>query len=150
MRIIGEGKLRPQLQEKFADLASKLTWEGGVPNSELPEFINRAGIFVLPSLYEGHPKSLIEAMACGIPVIGCDSPGIREIISHGKNGLLCSPDANALKRAIKMVLNDSALAENIASNARKFVERNFSLDSIASLEISLISKTCELGRTRYV
>jgi glycosyltransferase involved in cell wall biosynthesis len=149
LTIVGEGNLRPALQDKFTDLASKLTWEGGVPNSELPELMNRSCVFVLPSLYEGHPKSLIEAMACGIPVIGCDSPGIREIISHGNNGLLCSPDAKSLKKTITMVISDSVLAEHIASNARKFVERNFSLDVIADLEIPSISEISERERALH-
>ena len=83
---------------------SKLIWEGGIPNSELPGYINKAKAFVLPSIYEGHPKALIEAMACSIPVIGCDSPGIKEIIGNGSNGLLCATTPGSLRNAINKVL----------------------------------------------
>lgn len=149
LTIIGEGKLRPRLQEKYKDLESKIAWEGGVPNSELPDYINRTGVFVLPSLYEGHPKSLIEAMSCGVPVIGCDAPGIREIIIHGQNGLLSPPDAQSLKQAIIMALKDAALAAEIGSNARKFVEKKFSLDGVANIEIPMLSRISELGRMSH-
>ncbi len=75
LTLIGEGRLRPELQRRFSNLDGRVTWEGNVSNSQLPDYFNRAEIFVLLSLYEGHPKTLIEAMACGLPAIGADSRG---------------------------------------------------------------------------
>ncbi len=138
LRIIGEGRLRPLLQEKYSDLGDKLVWEGGVPNSELPRHINEAKAFILPSFYEGHPKALIEAMACAIPVIGCDSPGIREIIQDGCNGLLCSTDSNSLRNAIIRVLKDEEMAKSISSCARSYVVENYSLESVGRLELTIM------------
>ena len=146
LRIIGEGRLRPFLQQKYADMESKLIWEGGIPNSELPEYINEAKVFVLPSIYEGHPKALIEAMACSIPVIGCDSPGIKEIIDNGSNGLLCATTPGSLRNAINKVLDDQKFAEMISINARKFVLKNYSLERIAQLELSIMYKTLEMNK----
>jgi glycosyltransferase involved in cell wall biosynthesis len=139
--VVGEGRLRPRLQEKYAHMGKMIDWEGGVRNSELPEYINRAQAFILPSLYEGHPKSLIEAMACAAAVIGCDSPGIREIITDGQNGLLCGTDAVSIRTAVTKLLADKALADTMARNASEFVQRNCSLDTIAKLELSLIKET---------
>ncbi len=139
--VVGEGRLRPSLQEKYAHMGKMIDWEGGVRNSELPEYINRAQAFILPSLYEGHPKSLIEAMACASPVIGCDSPGIRDIIADGRNGLLCGTDAVSIRGAISRILSDKALAETMGRNASEFVQRNCSLNTISQLELSLIKET---------
>ena len=146
LRIIGEGRLRPHLQQRFADMENRLIWEGGVPNFQLPEYINGAKAFILPSIYEGHPKALIEAMACSIPVIGCDSPGIREIINSENNGLLCATDQQSLRTAIMRVMNDRELAKIIAINAREFVIGNYSLQRIARLELSLMNETMEINK----
>ncbi len=146
LRIIGEGRLRPHLQQKFADMENRLIWEGGIPNFQLPEYINGATAFILPSIYEGHPKALIEAMACSIPVIGCDSPGIREIINSENNGLLCATDQQSLRTAIIRVMNDREFAKMIAINAREFVMDNYSLQRIAHLELSLMYKTREINK----
>lgn len=143
LRLIGEGRLRPALQEKYADLGDRLVWEGGVANSELPEYINRAQVFILPSLYEGHPKSLLEAMSCGVPVIGCDSPGIRSIIKDGYNGFLCGTDPESIRNAILKVLSDEKLAMKTARTSREFIETFFSLNKLAQLETSFIQETLQ-------
>ncbi|MGC8658727.1 MAG: glycosyltransferase family 4 protein [Desulfomonilaceae bacterium] len=139
LRIVGEGKLRPLLQDKYRDLGDKLVWEGGVRNSELPEYINGAKVFILPSFYEGHPKALIEAMACAVPVIGCDSPGIREIIRDGYNGLLCPTDPDGLRNAILRVLKDHEMAKSLGIRARNYVVENYSLESVGRLELSILN-----------
>ena len=139
--IIGEGRLRPALQRKYSDLGKRLVWEGGVPNSILPEYINRAQAFILPSLYEGHPKSLIEAMACGVPVIGCSSPGIRSIIEDGHNGFLCDTDSESIRKTVLKVLSDEILTHKIGERAREFVEKRFSLNILSRLENGLLQET---------
>jgi glycosyltransferase involved in cell wall biosynthesis len=141
--LIGEGKLRPILQEKFAFLGERIRWEGNVPNSQLPNYLKNAFAFVLPSLYEGHPKALIEAMSCGIPVIGANSPGIREIINNGVNGLLCDPNPLGIRSSLELLMTKSSLSLTLAENARKFVLQNYSLDQIANLEYSIIQNLCQ-------
>lgn len=138
LTLIGEGKLRPVLQRRFNDLDGRLTWEGNVPNSQLPNYLNRAGCFVLPSLYEGHPKSLLEAMSCGVPVIGADSPGIRELIRHRETGLLCGTDADGIRTALRELMSDPVLCSELGRNGRGFVIENYSLDRIVQMELDLI------------
>ena len=106
----------------------------------LPEYINRAQAFILPSLYEGHPKSLIEAMACGVPVIGCRSPGIRSIIEDGHNGFLCDTDSESIRKTVLKVLSDETLTHEIGERAREFVEKHFSLDILSNLEKGLLQE----------
>lgn len=140
LSIIGEGKLRIELQRRFPELDARVTWEGTIPNSELPRLLNNAGIFVLPSLYEGHPKALLEAMACGLPVIGCNSPGVREVISHEETGYLAGTDPSAVRNAIQRVLNEPDHAAQVGANARKFVLENYSLDRILGMEMDLLNE----------
>ncbi len=144
LTIIGEGKIRPELQRRFARLDGRITWEGNIPNSELPAYFNHAGIFVLPSLYEGHPKALIEAMASGLTVIGADSPGIRELIRHEETGYLCSGDTAGIRKAIQELLARPDLRARMGHNARQYVMRNYSLDIIVESELALLKEAARL------
>ena len=138
--LIGEGKLRPELQARFSSTGGRVIWEGNVPNSLLPGYLNRASLFVLPSLYEGHPKALIEAMACGVPVLGADAPGIREIVRHQVTGWLCKPDVVGIRTAIGELLDRPALCERLGRQAREYVIESYSLTKIAEMEVSLLQE----------
>jgi len=151
MAIIGEGPLEPALRGHPASLEGKVDWLGAVPSRHLPEYMRRSRICVLPSLYEGHPKVLIEAMACGRPVVGTDVPGIRELISHGKTGWLCVPAAQDLEAAIRRLLSDADLCVRLGRAARAFVLDTCSLDRAASQEHSLLcTYASREGRTQNV
>jgi glycosyltransferase involved in cell wall biosynthesis len=141
--LIGEGKIRPKLQTKFGELNGRVVWEGNVPNTEIPRYLHQADILVLPSLYEGHPKVVLEAMACGVPVIGADSPGIKDLIEHGETGLLCNPDPSGMRSALERLLSDAELRLRLGSNGRRYVEEHFSLTKIAQIEMDLLSELAE-------
>jgi len=136
--IIGTGELKQSLQEAYGTLGGLVQWHDRVPSRELPAQMNRTTLFVLPSLFEGHPKTLIEAMACGLPVIGANSPGIREIIRDGENGLLCGVDVGSIQETVTKLLKDPELQQRLARNARDFVVENFSLNRIVEKELSLL------------
>jgi len=137
LRIIGEGDRRNELEELAVSTGCDLELPGALPHAKLPEEICRASVFAQPSLYEGHPKTLIEAMACGIPVIGTDVPGIREIISHEETGLLCGTEAPAIGSAITSVLAEPEQAMRLGTNARTFCRSQYHLDAIAEKELAL-------------
>lgn len=138
LRIIGEGRLRPTLQDRFCHLHDRVTWEGTVPHTELPLYINEATAFVLPSSYEGHPKALLEAMACESAVVGGDSPGIREIIRHGDNGLLSELKPFSLRETIRRLMRDSELRRHLGVRARRYVVDKYSLEKITRKEWELV------------
>lgn len=135
--IIGEGDLKKDYQKKYALLNDNIEWVGRVPNHNLPSIMNKVKIFILPSFYEGHPKALLEAMSCGLPVIGADSPGIREVIIHGENGWLCGTDSESIKNAIVHLLANPDLCKRLGENARKYVLENIALDRIIKMEIGV-------------
>jgi len=135
--IIGEGGLRHKFQGQYASSKDRLSFLGNVPNSDLPLYLNNARIFILPSLYEGHPKALLEAMACGMPVIGANSPGIRDILIHGENGWLCETDTESIKNAIRHLLSNPELCKKLGDNARKYALDTVSLDRIIEMEMNV-------------
>lgn len=138
--LIGEGRLRSELQSRFAFLDKRVTWEGNVPNSQLPTFMNRASICVLPSFYEGHPKVILEAMACQKAVLGSDAPGIKELIRHGETGWLCGTDSLSIRSALEELLKRPALRSALGARAREFVSETYSLDRVMEQEVSLLAE----------
>lgn len=136
--IIGNGPLEQKLKAKAQNFGVNITWKSNVPNHDLPGYLNRSKIFILPSLYEGHPKTLIEAMACGVPVIGADSPGIREIIRDGETGCLCSTESESIRNTIKKLIASEALRNTVSRNSRKFAIANYSIGHIVEREHQLL------------
>ena len=137
LTIIGQGELKEELAELVREKNAMVEFKDKVPNSSLPEILNKAEIFVLPSLYEGCPKTLLEAMACSLPCIATNVEGIKEIVVHKENGFLCEPDSVSLRAAILQVLNDKPLQEKIAKGARETILENFSLEKIIQQEVAL-------------
>jgi glycosyltransferase involved in cell wall biosynthesis len=140
LSIIGSGPSGPTLQARFGDLDGRLRWLGRLPNAQLPEILNRAGLFVLPSLHEGQPKALLEAMACGLAVLGASSPGIRDLIRHGENGWLCGSAPQSIRQAVLDLTSDPALCQRLGRGARQEILEKFSLDGVVRTELALLEE----------
>jgi glycosyltransferase involved in cell wall biosynthesis len=135
--IFGSGPLIKDLEDFSRRLNVNTEFKGNIPNKDLARELNKSKVFVLPSLYEGCPKVLLEAMACGLPVIGTNVYGTAEIIKHKENGYLCKTDSASMKKAIIEVLNDKELQERMKINARKTILQNFSFEKIIKKEIDV-------------
>jgi glycosyltransferase involved in cell wall biosynthesis len=104
-----------------------------------------AHIAVLPSRREGLPKSLLEAAACGRPIVATDVPGCREIARANVNALLVPPDDPAgLAEAIDRLASDAELRRRFGSAGRRMVEQEFSSDQIGRATVALYDRL--LGR----
>ncbi|MFX0022554.1 MAG: glycosyltransferase family 4 protein [Candidatus Hermodarchaeota archaeon] len=114
--------------------------KGYIPNFRLPEVINQAKIFILPSYYEGHPKVLLEAMSCGVPCIGTNVTGIKHEIKHLNTGFLSKTDFRSIAESIDILLADKALRTKLGKNAREYISKNYSLDKILPLELKAIEE----------
>jgi glycosyltransferase involved in cell wall biosynthesis len=137
--FVGEGNLEKELKKYAEEKKVDLEIRPGMANDELPRFINQAVMFILPSLVEGHPKVLLEAMSCGIPCIGTDVPGIRDLIQDEVTGILCSDTTSeSIARGIKRIMENRKLAETIGSNARQFIQENYELNRLLDKEIELL------------
>ena len=132
--IIGKGPLEGKLREIAKDHGVHINFLGIFPNNKLPEIINQYPIYILPSFYEGNPKTLLEVMSCEVACIGTDVLGINNIIRHEINGFLCDTNPESIKSAILEVYKDKKLRDKISKNARKFILENCSLDLIARRE----------------
>jgi len=101
-------------------------------------YLNAADLFVLPSKFEGLSNSLLEAMACVLPVISTRVGGSIDIIEDGINGLLVDVDnGEQLTQAISKVLKDPLLGKTMGENARKTIEASYDLNKIADKYLEL-------------
>jgi len=142
--LVGDGPLRTDLERIVIDLdlTGKVTFVGF--RSDIKEILSSLDILVLPSLLEGFPMIILEAMAMAKPIVASDIPGIREQIIDGKNGILVPiKDSNTLAAAIINILADRKAAENVGLAARKTVDEKFSIERMVaeteSLYLSLLN-----------
>ncbi len=133
--IIGDGELKEEMKDYSLKNKINVNFLGRVPNNEMPEFMNKYEVFILPSLYEGNPKALLEAMSCGLAIIGTDVEGINNIIKHKENGYLCKTDSKSIRDAIDIVMRDDELRKQLGKNARQFIINHHAIDEIVKKEI---------------
>ena len=138
LRLIGDGPEKQKLEKLASEAGVKIEFLGVKPQDELPELLNECQCFVFPSLYEGHPKALIEAMSCALPVITTPVYGIKNIINHNINGYLCNDTSpKSIKEGIVNVLKNPKLKDLISINARKTILKEYSMKIILEKEIQL-------------
>jgi glycosyltransferase involved in cell wall biosynthesis len=138
--IIGSGPLFSKLKDFVENKGINANFLGNIPNHELPEILNQHELFILPSLYENMPKTLLEAMACGLPVIGTNVKGINEVIEHYKNGILFGTDSNSIRNIIITLMEDEKLRKKLGENARRTIVENYNLSNLAEKELKLMEK----------
>lgn len=116
--LAGEGELKAQLQQQAADLkVVEAVFLGHT--SAVAEWLSLAAAFVLPSLYEGLPLALMEAMAAGLPCLATAVEGNQELLRPEDNGLLCQPAAPvALAQALQRLLADAPLRLRLGQQAQ--------------------------------
>lgn len=138
VKFVISGKSFHGEEEKLKTLASRLGVEknvlfyGYIPDEKLPKLYQAADIFVLPSIYEGMPFTLLEASASGLPVVATRVGGIPEVVSDGENGFLVSPlDIKGLAERILYLLENPSRAHEMGLLGRRIVEEKFSWQRVA-------------------
>ncbi len=129
--LLGDGPLLKEMKTLARELGigDSVDFRGHV--HEVPDFLRVADIFILPSLQEGMPNSLLEAMACGIASVGTRIGGVVDIINEGENGILVEPaDVQDLAEGMLKLLRDKHLADAIARRACETIRDHYHLDSI--------------------
>jgi len=144
LNIIGNGTYLNKLQTEINKNNLNINYIEPIPNTELPNYYNKYRYFILCSHYEGNPKTLIEAMACGSIVIGNDVDGINNIIIDNFNGFLIKCNEGDLKRTIDKISIEKNKLERIQLNAINFVVENHSLESLTKTELSDYDKLLDL------
>lgn len=121
--VVGSGSLNSRLVNSIASLGlqNQIQLIGERPHAEIPLWMNACDIFVVPSLNEGNPNVMFEALSCGKPVIGTKVGGIPEIIIDEKFGILVEPrDVEGLAKAILRAFNTQWDTESILNYAEQF------------------------------
>lgn len=114
--IGGAGNEEQRKQEvKLKGLENEIVF-CGLQGNVYP-FLQAADCFILPSLYEGMPITLVEAMGCGLPIIASAVGGVPDMIENGKSGILIRPNAEELTSAIKRLIENEKLRESLGKNA---------------------------------
>lgn len=126
--VVGEGKLKRQL----GDLADRLKIKDSVVfcgfRDDIPEVLRAIDILVLPSLWEGFPVSVLEAMASGLPVVASDVGGVSEVVQNGRNGVLVRPaDYRHLSTALYNLIREPERILRLGAEGKKLVGEKFTL-----------------------
>jgi glycosyltransferase involved in cell wall biosynthesis len=140
LTIIGEGPARASLESQASTLGVEgaTRFVGAVPNTEIPKLLNQHAIAVVPSVIaasgdqEGLGLVAIEAMGCGCALLAADLPALRDVVDHGRNGLLFEVgNAKALAECLLLVLENEELRIRLANTGRSSVLQKFDWEQSA-------------------
>jgi glycosyltransferase involved in cell wall biosynthesis len=136
LRIAGHGPLHTKLKALVGQngLAGQVELLGHVDSrNRLRDLYRDAWALILPSHHESMPTVLLEAMACGTPVISTDVGSVSDVVANGTNGLLIPPRApGELARATCLLLSDAGLRNRLGTAARRSVEERFSWEAVGA------------------
>jgi len=127
--FVGDGPLRSKLTEQIEqmNLNNHIHFTGF--RHDVKELLNMFDLFLLPSLFEGLPNVILEAMACSLPIVATAVDGTPEAIIDGECGILIPPkEPGAIVKGVIKLLDDPELAQRLGKNARTRVENFFSND----------------------
>lgn len=138
LMIIGDGPEHERISQAIqsAGLENSIVFTGHL--KDLTPYYEAADVVAIPSLSEGSPNVLLEAMAFGVPVVATEVGGIPEIVTHGESALLVpAQDPGAMAAAIERLISDPGTASTLARQARQKVETEYSPETRAKDLISI-------------
>lgn len=137
LTIVGDGPLLGAIREQVAQAGLQdAVWLPGA-RADVAELLHGFDVFALPSLAEGTPVSLLEAMACGLPSVCSNVGGIPEVVVDGVHGLLVPVEVDALAEALARYVQDPALMVRHGAAARARIEEKYSMDAMLRAYMAL-------------
>ena len=129
--LVGEGKNR----KYFEQLANSLNLENKIiflgNRNDIPQILKATDIFVSPSLRDGMPGAVMEAMVAGLPIVATDADGSKDLIKDYKNGILIPiKDSNAIAEKVIELINNKELADKLGKNARETIAKHFTAEKM--------------------
>lgn len=148
LAVVGEGPLLGALREKVRALGLEgLVWLPGARN-DVPEILRGFDIYVISSIAEGTPGSVLEAMASGLPAVGTRVGGVPEVIADGVTGTLVAPrDPQAMAAALARYVQDPAHARAFGAAGRARVLTHYSMPAMVAGYQALYDSLCERKTT---
>jgi sugar transferase (PEP-CTERM/EpsH1 system associated) len=145
LAIVGNGPLHGPLTEKIARMGlAEVSWLPGA-RMDIPDILGAFSIFVLPSIAEGTPGSVLEAMAAGLPVVATRVGGLSDVVCDGETGLLVpTQDVNAMAAALARYCTAPELASGHGAAGRRRVEQKFAMASMVSAYAAMYDDLCKI------
>lgn len=144
--LVGDGNLRPQIENSILrhNLSEKIILTG--VRHDVPQLLAVMDVFVLPSLWEGLPRVIPQAMAMGLPIVATEVGGTPEAIEENQNGFLVTPkDFHAIARKVIQLLEDHNMARKMGERGRKMVYPEFCIKQMVKRTENLYE---ELARSK--
>jgi len=142
LAIVGDGPARNDVEAAFAPIAQRVTYAGVLPPSDIAALLCDSDVFVWPAIDEAIGIAFLEAQACGLPVIGADTPGVASVVAVNRSGLLVPQrDAGAFAHAVRQLLGDKARRERMGAEAFGYVRTQHDLPSAARQLDTIVRET---------
>jgi SAM-dependent methyltransferase len=145
LAIVGAGTLEKQLRAFAEELGVEASFDGRLSHGELLGRMRRCTVYAQTSAYEGHPKTVLEAMASAAPVLVVDEPGLRNVVRHGVSGLCVPPEPRAIAVGLEAVLRDEEWRRTMGQAAADQARSECSLGRVVGLELGVYQRALESG-----
>lgn len=120
---ISHEELRPYIEKKIIEYYGE--------QKDVRPYLAQCSVYILPSYHEGTPKTVLEAMAVGRPIVTTYAPGCRETVEDGVNGFLVPiKDVNALTKAVMSIIDNPCLAEKFGKESRRIAEKKYDVNKV--------------------
>jgi glycosyltransferase involved in cell wall biosynthesis len=147
LTIVGDGPARPAVEAAFAPLAARVTFAGALEPAATAAQLLASDLFAWPAVDEAIGVAFLEAQACGLPVVGADTPGVAGIVAAGRTGVLVAQgDPGAFAGALRRMLGDAVLRERMGAEAFAHVRAHHDMSSAARQLDAILRDT--LARNR--
>ncbi len=146
----GESNFMSHLQREARRLGidPEVVWVGFLEGEEKRRAFTDANVFILPSYSENFGVAILEAMACGVPVIISDQVGIHPDVSQAEAGIVVKTNVDSLADAMTQLLEHPEMAKKMGENGRKLVEEKFTVEKVIPQVIALYEKVLALNGSR--
>jgi len=124
----------------------RITWEGALTPAAIPHRMAMASVYVLPSVREPYPMSVLEAMAVGLPVVISDDCGLAPTVDRARCGIVTNGEIPALAAAVKSLLDDRLSAQEMGDRARDAARADFGMSAIGDQLMAIYRKSGGVGR----
>lgn len=150
LELIGDGAQRSELEHMVIQrgLSKYVTFAGWVDHPDLVGRYRQADIFTTATTWEGMPNTVLEAMACGLPIIGTKAPGMDQLVIDDKNGYLVPlKNAPALADRLARLINNPYECQRMGRESRKIVSHQFAWPVIAAQYVTIYQDVLETNQT---
>jgi glycosyltransferase involved in cell wall biosynthesis len=150
IKVIGDGPDKEKFLQQIEHLgvSEHFKFYGYVEHDKLPEYYLDADVFILPSLAEGMPNVVLEAMGSGLPIVATRVAGSEELVQHGENGFLVAPkDVNAIAQALSTLINEKMLRERMGRRSKE-IARQYTWEFVTEQYIVLYQQATKRQKAK--